>query len=86
VETILETVRPDFHHALDMELAARVVSEIPAEVARRFCLMGSGVEVRAQLEQLVSRLSWMRHVVLQPNIPGPAFVEACGREVIPAFR
>jgi hypothetical protein len=25
-------------------------------------------------------------VILQPNMPGPAFIEACGAEIIPAFR
>src|SRR5215470_2467221 len=41
LETILKTVRPDFHHAFDMDLAARMVSAIPIEVSRRFCLIGS---------------------------------------------
>ncbi len=86
VEKILERVWPDFHHAEDMELAARMVAEIPLEAARRFCLMGSAAEVREQLERLVSRLPWMRHVTLQPNLPGAAFIAACARAVIPAFR
>jgi hypothetical protein len=34
----------------------------------------------------VERFPWMRHVILQPNMPGPAFIEACGAEVLPAFR
>ncbi|MGO9607889.1 MAG: LLM class flavin-dependent oxidoreductase [Candidatus Binataceae bacterium] len=86
VEKILEQVWPDFHHAVDMELAARMISEIPLEVARRFCLMGSAAEVREQLERLVTRLPWIQHVTLQPNLPGPAFIAGCAREVIPAFR
>ena len=86
VGKILERVWPDFHHAENMDLAARMVSEISVETARRFCLMGSAAEVREQLEYLVSRLPWMRHVTLQPNLPGAAFIAACGREVIPAFR
>ena len=86
IEEILKTVWPDFHHAHDMELAARMVAEIPLEIARRFCLMGNAAAVREQLERLAARLPWMRHVVLQPNMPGPAFIEACRREVIPAFR
>jgi alkanesulfonate monooxygenase SsuD/methylene tetrahydromethanopterin reductase-like flavin-dependent oxidoreductase (luciferase family) len=69
-----------------MELAARMVVEIPVEIARRFCLMGTAKDVRAQLERLAAQLPWMRNVTLQPNIPGPAFVAACGREIIPAFR
>jgi len=86
LETILKQVWPDFHHAEDMQLAARMVSAIPLEVARRFCLMGSAAEVREQLERLVTRLPWMRHVTLQPNLPGSAFIAACASEVIPAFR
>ena len=86
VEEILKTVRPDFHHADDMDLAARMVAEIPVEVAERFCLMGSAAQVRTQIERLVTRFPWMRHIILQPNMPGPAFIEACGREIIPAFR
>ena len=83
---ILKEVRPDFHHAFDMALAARHVEAIPLSVARRFCLMGSAADVRNQLELLVDRFPWMRHVILQPNMPGPAFIEACGAEIIPAFR
>src|SRR5208282_2726375 len=86
LKKILEQVWPDFHHAEDMELAARMVSAIPLEVARRLCLMGSAAEVREQLERLVMRLPWIWHVTLQPNLPGPAFIAACAREVIPAFR
>lgn len=87
IEEILKTVWPDFHHAHDMAVAARMVAEIPLEVARRFCLMGNAAEVRAQLERLLARLSWApRHIILQPNLPGAAFIAACGREVIPAFR
>ena len=86
IERILEEVRPDFHHAYDMALAAKHVEAIPVDVARRFCLMGSAADVRLQLEGLVERLPWMRHVILQPNMPGPAFIEACGTEVLPAFR
>ncbi len=76
-----QTVRPDFHHAFDMDLAARMVSESPVELARRFCLMESGADVRVQLSRLTSQLAWMRHVVLRPNMPGPTFIEACGRAV-----
>jgi len=86
MEELLKTVRPDFHHAFDMNLAARLVADIPLDVARRFCLMGTAAEVRGQVEALVSRFPWMRHIILQPNMPGPAFIEACGREIIPAFR
>lgn len=86
VEHILKTVRPDFHHAADMNLAARMVSEIPVEVARRFCLMGSAAEVRRQLERLAAALPWVQHVVLQPNMPGAPFIAACRDAVIPAFR
>lgn len=86
VEKLLEVVRPDFHHAFDMDLAARMVEAIPPDVARRFCLMGTAGEVRAQLDALVARCLWMRHVILQPNMPGAAFIDACGRDVIPAFR
>jgi alkanesulfonate monooxygenase SsuD/methylene tetrahydromethanopterin reductase-like flavin-dependent oxidoreductase (luciferase family) len=86
IERILEEVRPDFHHAYDMALAAKHVEAIPVEVARRFCLMGSAADVRLQLEGLVERFPWMRHVILQPNMPGPSFIEACGAEVLPAFR
>jgi len=86
VHEILKTVRPDFHHAMDMELAARMVDEIPQEIAERFCLMGNAVEVRSQLERLLATAPWAHHVVLQPNLPGRAFIAACGREIIPAFK
>ncbi len=86
VHEILKRVRPDFHHATDMELAARSVAEIPHEVARRFCLMGNAAEVRGQLEELVAAAPWAHHVVLQPNMPGRAFLTACGNDVIPAFK
>jgi alkanesulfonate monooxygenase SsuD/methylene tetrahydromethanopterin reductase-like flavin-dependent oxidoreductase (luciferase family) len=69
-----------------MDLAARHVAAIPVEVARRFCLMGTAAQVRAQIETLVARFPWMRHIILQPNMPGPAFIEACARHIIPAFR
>jgi 5,10-methylenetetrahydromethanopterin reductase len=83
---ILKTVRPDFHHAVDMDLAARMVAEIPEEVARRFCLMGNAIEVRGQLERLLATAPWANHVVLQPNLPGHAFIAACGSHIIPAFK
>lgn len=86
VAELLRTVRPDFHHAFDMDAAARAVADIPVEVARRFCLMGGATEVREQIEGLVLHFPWMRHIILQPNMPGPAFIEACGAEIIPAFR
>lgn len=86
VEELLKFVRPDFHHAFDMDLAARAVAAIPVDAARRFCLMGTGAEVRRQVEALVARFPWMRHIILQPNMPGPHFIAACGRDVIPAFR
>ena len=85
VHDLLKAVRPDFHHAFDMDLAARLVAEIPVEAARRFCLMGSAAEVRRQIEALVTRFPWMTHIILQPNMPGAAFIEACGKEIIPAF-
>jgi hypothetical protein len=69
-----------------MEPAARSVAEIPVEFARRFCLMGSAKEVRVQLERLAAQIPWMRNVTMQPNMPGPEFVAACGRDIIPAFR
>jgi 5,10-methylenetetrahydromethanopterin reductase len=86
VHDILKTVRPDFHHATDMDLAARMVAEIPDEISRRFCLMGTGPDVRGRLEQLLVAAPWANHVVLQPNMPGPSFIAACGNEVIPAFK
>jgi 5,10-methylenetetrahydromethanopterin reductase len=86
VHDLLTAVRPDFHHAFDMDLAARMVADIPVEVAQRFCLMGTGAEVRRQVEALVTRFPWMTHVILQPNIPGRAFIDACASDVIPAFR
>ncbi|MGH7916321.1 MAG: LLM class flavin-dependent oxidoreductase, partial [Candidatus Binataceae bacterium] len=86
LEEIRRRVRPDFHHAADMGLAARTVAEIPASVARRFCLMGGADDVCAQLERLLLQLPWVRHVVLQPNMPGASFLGACGKRVIPAFR
>ena len=86
VHDILQTVRPDFHHAFDMDLAARMVADIPIETARRFCLMGTARDVRGQLEAIVARFPWIQHVILQPNMPGPAFINACGNGVIPGFR
>ncbi len=85
VHDILTEVRPDFHHAFDMDLAARHVAAIPDDVARRFCLMGTGAEVRRQIEALAARFPWMTHIILQPNMPGPGFIEACRREIIPWF-
>jgi 5,10-methylenetetrahydromethanopterin reductase len=85
VEEILSVVSPDFHHADDMALAARMVSEIPIEIARRFCLMGNAVQVRDQLAQLVAQSPWVRHIILQPNILGREFIAACGNVIIPAF-
>lgn len=85
VERILETVRPDFHHAADMELAARSVAEIPDEISRRFCLMGTAAEVRGQLDHLLASAPWAHHVVLQPNLPGREFIGACAAEIIPYF-
>jgi hypothetical protein len=67
-------------------VTAKMVSETPVETARRFYLMGRAAEVRAQLEPLVSRLAWMGRVIRQPSMPGPAFIDAGGRTIIPAFR
>jgi 5,10-methylenetetrahydromethanopterin reductase len=86
VDEILKIVRPDFHHAAEMELAASSVAEIPDDLARRFCLMGTAVEVRNQLERLLASAPWARHVVLQPNLPGREFVAACANDILPAFR
>jgi 5,10-methylenetetrahydromethanopterin reductase len=85
VEKLLRVVRPDFHHADDMDLAASVVADIPLETALRFCIAGSGPECRAQVERLVSRFSWIQHVILQTNLAAAPFVEAVGRHIIPAF-
>lgn len=85
IEEILKTVRPDFHHAADMELAARAVAEIPDEISRRFCLMGAAGEVRGQLDRLLVAAPWARHVVLQPNLPGREFIAACAADIIPHF-
>ncbi len=60
----------------DMDIAARTVAEMPVEHARRFRLMGDGAEVRAQIESLLSHFPWMTHIILQPNMPGPAFLNA----------
>ena len=86
VHEILKAVRPDFHHATDMDLAARMVAAIPDEVSRRFCLMGDAGAVRAQLERLLVAAPWARHVVLQPNLPGRDFIAACARAILPAFK
>ena len=37
-------------------------------------------------EALVSRFPWLTHVILQPNMPGRRFVQACGDHIIPAFQ
>lgn len=86
IEEILKTVRPDFHHAEDMQRAAEAVTEIPDDVSRRFCLMGSAREVREQLDRLLAAAPWANHVVLQPNLPGRDFIAACAAEIIPHFR
>lgn len=85
VEELLKTVRPDFHHADDMDRAARLVADIPLETALRFCIAGDGPGCRRQLERLVTRFPWIQHIILQPNLPGPEFVAAAGRHIIPAF-
>lgn len=85
MEELLRAVRPDFHHADDMELAARLTAAIPLETALRFCIAGDGPQCRAQIERLVSRFPWIEHIILQPNMPGPAFIAGIGRHVIPAF-
>ena len=68
VHEILKTVRPDFHHAIDMDLAARMVADVPEQTARRFCLVGNAAEVRVQLERLMASAPWAHHVILQPNL------------------
>lgn len=85
LEDLLRVVRPDFHHADDMDLAARLVAEIPLEIALRFCIAGNGPQCRAQIERLVSRFPWIQHVILQTNLPAGPFVEAAGRHIIPFF-
>jgi len=85
VHDLLMEVRPDFHHASDMDLAARLVAGMPVEHARRFCLAGDGQAVRGQIEALVARFPWMRHIILQPNMPGPAFIQSCATDIIPWF-
>jgi 5,10-methylenetetrahydromethanopterin reductase len=82
VEELLGVVRPDFHHAYDMDLAARLVQDIPLETALRFCIAGNGRECRAQIERLLARFPWIQHVILQPNMPGRAFVETAGKEIV----
>lgn len=85
MEELLKTVRPDFHHAYDLKLAARLVSDIPAAVARRFAFAGTVGEVRDQIEQLVAPLPWMKHLILHPYAYEPALIEAAGKDIIPAF-
>jgi 5,10-methylenetetrahydromethanopterin reductase len=85
VKDLLKSVRPDFHHAYDMDLAARLVADIPVDTATRFCVAGNGPECRQQIERLTTRFPWIQHVILQPNMPGPDFVQAAGRHIIPAF-
>ena len=85
VHDLLKSVRPDFHHAYDMDLAARLVAEMPEAHARRFCLAGNGPEVRQQIEALVARFPWMRHIILQPNMPGRDFIQSCATDIIPWF-
>lgn len=82
MEELLRVVRPDFHHAFDMGLAARTVADIPLETALRFCIAGSGPECRAQVERLIARFPWIEHIILQPNLPGRAFIEAAARDII----
>jgi 5,10-methylenetetrahydromethanopterin reductase len=86
IDELLKVVWPDFHHADDMALAARTVAEIPLEIAHRFCLMGNAAQVRDQLAGLLPHIPWARHIILQPNMPGPEFIAACGNVIIPAFR
>jgi 5,10-methylenetetrahydromethanopterin reductase len=85
VHDLLKTVRPDFHHAYDMDLAARLVADIPLDTATRFCIAGDGPGCRSQIERLVAHFPWIQHIILQPNMPGSAFVQGAGRHIIPAF-
>ncbi len=85
MEQLLERVRPDFHHAFDMDLAADAVAEIPLADALRFCLAGDGPAVREQLRAITTRFPWMKHVILQPNMPGSRFIAACATDIIPAL-
>jgi 5,10-methylenetetrahydromethanopterin reductase len=80
-----KVVSPDFHHADDMALAARMVADIPLEIAHRFCLMGNAAQVRDQLANLAPHIPWAQHIILQPNMPGREFIAACGSVIIPAF-
>jgi 5,10-methylenetetrahydromethanopterin reductase len=86
MEELLQNVRPDFHHADDMDLAARLAAGIPLDTALRFCIAGNGRQCRTQIERLVARFPWIQHLILQPNIPGPGFVAGAGQHIIPAFR
>lgn len=85
MEELLRVVRPDFHHADDMDTAARLVAEMPLATALRFCIAGDGAACRAQIDRLVARFPWIDHIILQPNLPGRAFIEGVGKHIIPAF-
>ncbi len=85
MEELLKVVRPDFHHAHDIGLAAGIVSEISPDVARRFAFAGTARQIRDQIERLVAPLPWMQHLILHPYDYDPALIAAAGREIIPAL-
>jgi 5,10-methylenetetrahydromethanopterin reductase len=85
MEELIRLVGSDFHHPRDMKRAASVVAEMPAEVARRFAFAGTAAEIRAQIEQVATKLPWLTHLILHPERYDPALIAAAGSEIIPAF-
>ncbi len=76
-----QQVLPDFHHAVDMDGAARLVEDMPLETALRFCIAGDGPACREQLEGILRDAPWANHVILQPNIVR-GFAAAAGEQVV----
>ena len=98
IEELRRRVRPDFHHAPDLEHSGALVDFLPDAAADAFCLRGS---VRDVVDQLVRVLMLgqdmgapfeivVPHPVPNPPAPdqidGPTYMERIARDVIPTVR
>ena len=98
IEELRRRVRPDFHHAPDLERSGALVDFLPDAAADAFCLRGSVLDVADQLVRVLALGREMGapfeivvpHPVPNPPAPdqtdGPTYMERMARDVIPAVR
>jgi 5,10-methylenetetrahydromethanopterin reductase len=89
VEELRRQVRPDFHHAPDLDRSGAVVDFLPEEAAGAFCVRGTADQVAEQINRVLS-LGFDFEILVphpMPNPPpdaeGPTYMERIARDVMP---